>query len=502
MSSIKLNICFGFFLGLGIVVAILALVSKFIVFPKIINNEIAEEIQLINGSEAYDRWVKIPFPIIYKAYFFNVTNPEAVSQGEKPILQEVGPYIYQQHRAKLNITDRLETLGYNEHQLFEFDAKASYPLTDSDPIRIVNLPLMGLIDTTERETPALVRFLDLIIPQLFDNPKNLFLTTTPKDFLFDGIFLNCQSNNVLLRIFCKSIEKLAPRTMVRQEDGNIKFSFLSYKNNTDEGRFVVNSGRIEPERVGQLSSWNGYNLTNIWLTNSSCNRIFGTDATIYPPFDSTDSILDTFSIDLCRTVSLEYSEPIVYSGIDGLRFVAKKSTFLSPGQEPLNQCYCLHKTKGILGQDGCLLDGALELFSCHGAPIVFTHPHFYLTHQTYQNGVIGLKPNSIKHQNFVDLQPNTGAPLRGSKRGQFNIFLRSVDGVSLTSGLRTTLMPILWFDEGVVLSDKYVDILKVDFLDKMRFIEIGGWAIFACGTATCILSFVVFISCRCAKKNS
>lgn len=30
-----------------------------------------------------------------KVYFFNITNPAEFSEGEKPILQEVGPWIYQ-----------------------------------------------------------------------------------------------------------------------------------------------------------------------------------------------------------------------------------------------------------------------------------------------------------------------------------------------------------------------------------------------------------------------
>lgn len=33
-------------------------------------------------------------PFLYKIYFFNITNPNEISQGETPIIQEIGPYIF------------------------------------------------------------------------------------------------------------------------------------------------------------------------------------------------------------------------------------------------------------------------------------------------------------------------------------------------------------------------------------------------------------------------
>ncbi|XP_063972370.1 sensory neuron membrane protein 2-like [Diachasmimorpha longicaudata] len=488
----KLGICYGCFIGLAIVACILGICSKYVVLPIIVHEGINEAIPLVNGTEAYDRWKITPVPIIYKVYFFNVTNPDGVMNGNKSLLREVGPYIYKQHRSKFNITQDGDTLSYNEYHSFEFDANASYPLTDTDAIHIVNLPLMGLIDSTERELPSLVQLLDRIIPELFNNTKDMFLITTPRDFLFNGIVLNCESNDIALKIGCRVIEKLAPRTLVRQPDGNFRFSFLTYKNDTDEGRFTVNSGKTYATMVGQLSSWDDYKFTNVWQDNSSCNEVYGTDATIYPPFETTQSVIDIFSVDLCRTVSLAYSEDIKYSGIDGLRYIARKSNFLSPQKVPQNQCYCLNRTSGISGIDDCLLDGALELSSCHGAPIVFTHPHFYLTHEVYQKGVEGLNPVPAMHQNFVDLQPDTGAPLRGSKRGQFNIFLRPVDKVSLTSRLNTTLMPILWFDEGIDLPDELIDQLNRELLDNLRLINVVCWSLFALGGAMGIVIVIAF----------
>lgn len=42
---------------------------------------------------------------------------------------------------------------------------------------------------------------------------------------------------------------------------------------------------------------------------------------------------------------------------------------------------------------------------------------------------------------------NTGTLVRGAKRAQFNVFMRSVAGITATQNLRTTLTPIFWVEE-------------------------------------------------------
>lgn len=51
---------------------------------------------LKQGNEIRDMYVKVPFPLTFKVYMFNVTNPLEISEkGAMPIVQEIGPYIYE-----------------------------------------------------------------------------------------------------------------------------------------------------------------------------------------------------------------------------------------------------------------------------------------------------------------------------------------------------------------------------------------------------------------------
>lgn len=112
-------------------------------------------------------------------------------------------------------------------------------------------------------------------------------------------------------------------------------------------------------------------------------------------------------------------------------------------------CFCVNKIKGALTDDvGCLYPGALDLSECTGkrrirktstsgsnkifsdAPVVATMPHFLNADERYGLMVDGLNPSPEKHNIFIDIEPFTGAPLRGGKKLQFNMFLKKIDKIS------------------------------------------------------------------------
>lgn len=54
-----------------------------------------QQLALKPGSEMRKIWSKIPDPLNFKIYIFNVTNPMDVQRGRVPVLTEIGPYFYE-----------------------------------------------------------------------------------------------------------------------------------------------------------------------------------------------------------------------------------------------------------------------------------------------------------------------------------------------------------------------------------------------------------------------
>lgn len=65
--------------------------------------------------------------IRYGVSYLNLTNPEAVLRGGRPVLQEVGPFVYHEHRKKVNVTFSADgrEASFVLHKYYTFDAEAT-----------------------------------------------------------------------------------------------------------------------------------------------------------------------------------------------------------------------------------------------------------------------------------------------------------------------------------------------------------------------------------------
>lgn len=72
--------------------------SRFIYLANLNTNEelcLLQEIVLREGSQAFGWWKTPPVMPEMKVYVFNVTNAdEFLNNGSKPIVEELGPYVY------------------------------------------------------------------------------------------------------------------------------------------------------------------------------------------------------------------------------------------------------------------------------------------------------------------------------------------------------------------------------------------------------------------------
>ncbi|XP_063697412.1 sensory neuron membrane protein 2 isoform X5 [Culicoides brevitarsis] len=465
----------------GVVLTTLGLIMGFVVFPPVIDMKVKESVQLLEDSDQYYRWEALPQALDFKVYFFNVTNVDEIQNGGKPRVAEVGPYIYSQYRRKHNVqfSDDKTTITYTQTQKYYFNAEASAPRKQNDKIILLNMVMNSILQRAETESTANLGFINGELNRVFNRPDSMFVKTTPKEFLFDGIPFCIKPVIGIAAIICKQIADAKSNTVTQFDDGSLKFALFNYKNNSHDGVFIVNTGYRDPLKTGKIEFWNGHSSLKNWLNNpggstSICNMINGTDASSFPPFRKRDEDLFIFSSDICRSVKLVYYKEGEYRNIPSFQY---RTLFLNQiGQEYGNECFCINQIpKAIVQKNGCLFRGALDLTSCLNANIIATNPHFLGASPEYTSLIDGFEPDFRKHQILIDVEPHTGIPLRGGKRIQFNMFLRKVDSISLTKNLKTTLFPVVWIDEGIELNDEMVNLVNKSLINVLFYLDLVQW---------------------------
>ncbi|XP_026465745.1 sensory neuron membrane protein 2 [Ctenocephalides felis] len=469
--------------GVGVLLFILGLVLIFAVIPPIIDDKIEEEIILKNGTEQFERFLTVPQPLHYKIYFFHIKNPDEVHAGAKPIVEEKGPYVYSMRNEKkdVRIHSDDEEIEFRVKLNIQFDSVASAPLTENDEIEVLYVPMNAAFMVAEELGQGGV--MSSAYNKVFNNPKTMFIKTTVKEYLFEGVKF-CVDRSAIPSIVCSLVEKQGSQTIRKSTtDRGLLFSFFNHKNTSDDGLWNIYSGKKDILDVGQLTSWNNETYMKLWKDgNSTCNKVQGTDSTMYRPYrhgKEPDDFMWVFNSDICRAVSVHYKEKREFNGIETFRYEANDAFMVKP-----EKCYCLGKTTGITDPDtGCLYGGALELYTCQKAPVVLTHPHFMNADQIYKDTVDGLRndTSSEEHGTFIEVEPHTGTPIKGSKRVQFNMFIRPIKNLKFTENLTTALVPIMWVDEGIILNDENLDLLNESLFDKLLIADAVTWTLVGVG---------------------
>ena len=99
--------------GVGLVLlAILVLLAG----PRILEKIILTNMALKEGSQMTSFWLNPPVEAQLTGYAFHVTNPEEVQRGAKPILEEIGPFVYNSVIVKdsKNTDTGKDSLAYND----------------------------------------------------------------------------------------------------------------------------------------------------------------------------------------------------------------------------------------------------------------------------------------------------------------------------------------------------------------------------------------------------
>ena len=128
------------FLGLLLIIGgILVL----LLFRSFVHNLIMSEIPLRPGSQVTEAWIKPPVRPLLQMFFFNTTNPEGFLRGEKPLLVEVGPYVYEEEWEKVDVTwgEEGDSVKYRLKKVYKHRQDLSGNLRESDSLTLPNVPM-------------------------------------------------------------------------------------------------------------------------------------------------------------------------------------------------------------------------------------------------------------------------------------------------------------------------------------------------------------------------
>ncbi|KAM9194866.1 scavenger receptor class B member 1 [Dugong dugon] len=222
----------------GLLCAVLGAVMIVLV-PSLIEQQVLKNVRIDPSSLSFNMWKEIPIPFYLSVYFFHVVNPEEILKGEKPQVQERGPYVYREFRHKSNITfyDN-DTVSFLEYRRFQFQPAKSHGL-ESDYIVMPNILVLTAAMMMEDKPLSQKLLVTLMFSTL---GERAFMNRTVEEIMWGY-------DDPLLHIINNYLPNMLPF--------NGKFGLFSELNNSHSGLFTVFTGVKDFSRIHLVNRWNG-----------------------------------------------------------------------------------------------------------------------------------------------------------------------------------------------------------------------------------------------------
>ncbi|XP_072310337.1 scavenger receptor class B member 1 isoform X1 [Eucyclogobius newberryi] len=451
---------FGVFFGI-----VLTFVGPLVIDDQIVKNTVIDP----SNEMTYTMWKDVPVPFYMSVYFFNVLNPKEILKGEKPMLEQRGPYVYRKRIQKDNITFHPNyTVSYREYRQYYFEPNMSVG-NESDIVTIPNMLVLGAA-VMMQDLPYAVR---LMISTTFKTFKEGPFLTKPVEELMWGY------DSKLVEFLNKYLPGMLPSTG--------KFGLFAEFNNSNTGLFTIHTGHDDIKNVHKVDSWNGLTQLSNWGT-PQCNMINGTAGQMWPPFMTKETTLPFYSPDACRSMELVYQRPGHMNGIPYYRYVAPTTLFANGTDYEPNEGFCPCRQSGLLNVSSCR----------HNSPVFISHPHFFNADPVLLDFVQGLAPTEEQHGLFIDIHPDTGVPLNVSIRLQLNLYMKTVPGITETGKISEVVMPMIWFAESGYIDGPILDTFHTNLVILPAVMEYMQYGFIALGLATIVICILVL---RRQKRN-
>ncbi|XP_027137945.1 scavenger receptor class B member 1 isoform X3 [Larimichthys crocea] len=462
MGISKAHVAVGFIVAGSLTVlfgAVLLFVGPAVINKEIIKNTVIDP----QNNVSYTMWKDVPVPFFMSVYFFNILNPKEILKGEKPMVEQRGPYVYRKQIQKDNITFHdNDTVSYREYRKYFFEPSMSVG-NESDVVMIPNMLVLGAAVMMEK-LPYAVR---------------LMISSTFKAFN-EGPFLNKTVGELMWGYDSKLVDFLN-KYLPGMLPSSGKFGLFAEFNNSNTGLFTIFTGKDDIRNVHKVDSWNGLTELTYWRT-PQCNMINGTAGQMWPPFMTKETTLPFYSPDACRSLELVYQRSGELKGIPLYRYVAPKTMFANGTDYAPNEGFCPCRQSGLLNVSSCR----------HNSPCFISHPHFFNADPVLLDYVQGLHPTEDEHGLFIDIHPLTGVPLNVSIRLQLNLYMKKVSGITETGKISEVVMPMIWFEESGYIDGPILTTFHTNLVVLPAIMEYMQYGFIALGLATIVIATLVY----------
>lgn len=399
------------------------------------------QIVLKDGSQTFGWWKNPPVNPVMRIYIYNVTNADAfLNNAEKPVLNELGPYVYIETWEKVAVAfNDNGTVSFQQKKTFKFSPELSVGDVE-DMVVVPNIPMLSA--TSQSKHAA--RFLRLAMASIMDILKI-------KPFVEVSV-------GQLLWGYEDPLLKLAKDVVPKEQKLPYEeFGLMYGKNGTAKEVVTIFTGASDITRYGLIDRFDGKRALPHYKTEE-CNRINGSDGSIFPPHITKNTTLYVYDKDLCRLLPLKFLKEVeTKGGVHGYRFTPPENVFAEPAVNPENDCFCPSGPP-------CAPHGLFNVSFCqYDSPVMVSFPHFYLADPKLREAVIGVDaPDAEKHRLYIDVHPKLGVALGARARVQVNLAVSQVVDIKQVATFPDIVFPIMWFEDGVDgLPDEVTDLLAL-----------------------------------------
>jgi len=475
----------------------------------ILEEMILKSMALSPNSDRLRSWLNPPVQPSLTAYGFHVTNPEAVMNGKKPILKEVGPFVYKAVNVKdslneegeenMKFNDDDETLTYRLRKFYFIDLSQSIGNPDTTYITVPNIPLLtgfskiremgwgkgtavNLLKNTGLGTPFInVSFSGLLwgynddLPCLYiprpdgcgtaEGEIDIFAKKDGDDDEDEwgdgdewkrrkrsaGRYKREAEPDLELELKDADFNSMQ-KPKAEYVDCKCEWGLFRDRNVTLRKPIKFYHGMTDLKQKGWVKEFDSSEELNWWKKGSTCDEVGGQDGATLPPGILKTDAMDMFISLMCRRIDLKYEKDVEHLGLNSYRFIPPSNAMGShddpdpDARNPANSCYCM-KDEGF----SCFKSGVLNMEPCKRTP-------------DYPKGA----PIALSYPHFYQADPSFLSSVSGlnpdKEKHQFYVDVAPDFGFPLAIRPRFQLNAIIRRDPDVDIMSNFVDELVLPFL--------------------------------------